>query len=67
MANLIKAELLPFFRTYGVQQLGVFLEGTILGPSELQEGDAKPRGGALRVFDWLGLLGENHHRWCTDR
>ena len=49
MANLIKAELLPFFRTDGVQQLGVFLEGTILGPSELQEGDAKPRGGATGV------------------
>ena len=24
-------------------------------------------GGALRVLEELGLLGENHHRWCTDR
>ena len=49
MADLIKAEPLPFFRTDRVQYLGILLEGTALGPSELQEGDTKPRGGATGV------------------
>ena len=67
MANLIEAELLPFFRADCIQQLSISLEGAVLGPSEPQEWDNKPRGGALRVLALLGLLGENHHRWCTDR
>ena len=36
MVNLVKTELLPFFRTDGVKQLGILLEGTVLGPLKLQ-------------------------------
>ena len=49
MANLIEAELLPFFRADSIQQLSISLEGTVLGPSEPQEGDNKPRGGTTGV------------------
>ena len=49
MANLIESELLPFFRADSIQQLSISLEGTILGPSEPQEGDNKPRGGTTGV------------------
>ena len=36
MGDLVKRESLPFFRTDGVKQLGILLEGTVLGPLELQ-------------------------------
>ena len=49
MANLIEAELLPFFRADCIQQLSISLEGAVLGPSEPQEWDKKPRGGTTGV------------------
>ena len=36
MGDLVKTEPLPFFSTDGVKQLGILLEGTVLGPLELQ-------------------------------
>ena len=36
MGDLVKTEPLPFFRTDGVKQLSILLEGTVLGPLKLQ-------------------------------